>query len=111
MFGFGHLFDAGSMTAIVPDFLPMKTVVVMLTGVVIVAGGLMVLLGYRAKLAGKILFVFMFVTAISVWSGGFMDGDQVSTAMFMKDLALSGASLMIAHFGAGPMSMDAKAEA
>jgi putative oxidoreductase len=108
-FGMNHLTDAGSLTGMVPDFLPAKTAVVMITGIVIIAAGLMVLLGYRAKLAGQILFVFMLLTTFTVWAGRLADGGEVAMTMFMKDLALAGASLLIAHFGAGPMSLDEKA--
>ena len=113
MFGMGHLTDPQMMVdnGMVPDFLPAPTIIVMLTGVAIVAGGLSVLLGYKIKIGSLILFVFLLATTLLVWLGGFIDGDQMATPMFLKDLALSGAALYMYHFGAGPYSLDAKAEA
>ncbi len=111
MFGIGHLTDAQAMvdSGMVPAFLPAPTIVVYLTGLVIIAGGVAVLVGYRTKLAALVLAGFLLSTVVLVWGAGFMAGDQMATGMFMKDLGLGGAALLISHFGAGPNSMDAKA--
>lgn len=111
MFGMNHLMDPGAMTGMVPAFLPAKSVVVILTGIISMAGGISVLIGYKAKLGALILCFFALSTAIFVWGGPFMDGDPVGTPMFLKDLSMAGAALLIHHFGAGPMSLDARAEA
>lgn len=66
-------------------------------------------LGYRTKLAALILATFLLSTVFLVWGAGFMAGEEQATGMFMRDLALGGAALLISHFGAGPNSMDAKA--
>ncbi|NNE69353.1 MAG: DoxX family protein [Rhodothermales bacterium] len=110
MFGLGHFTQTAMMAEnLVPSWVPMPSLVVILTGVVIVAGGLMVLLGYRAKLGGLMLAAFLIPTAFLVHYSGFASGDQVSTGMFMKDMALAGAGLLIYHFGSGPMSLDDRA--
>ncbi len=111
MFGLGHLTDAQGMVdgGMVPSFLPAPTIVVYLTGILIIVGGVAVLLGYRTKLAALVLAGFLLSTVLFVWGSGFMAGDQMATGMFMKDLGLAGAALMMSHFGAGPNSMDAKA--
>lgn len=106
MFGMGHLTDSASMTGMVPSFLPAANVIVILTGIVIIVAGLGVLVGYKAKLSALVLFFFMLSTTILVHGAGFAGGDQIGTAMFMKDLSIAGAALLIFHFGAGPMSMD-----
>jgi putative oxidoreductase len=36
---------------------------------------------------------------------------HVQQAMFMKNVALLGAALLVSHFGAGPLSLDARSEA
>lgn len=109
MFGMGHLTDSASMTGMVPSFLPFPGLIVILTGLLLIGTGLAIAVGYKAKLAGLILAVFLLSTAFLVWSPGFAAGDETATLMFMKDLALAGGALLISHFGAGPMSMDAKA--
>ncbi|GMQ81150.1 MAG: hypothetical protein BMS9Abin05_0581 [Rhodothermia bacterium] len=110
MFGMAHFTDP-QIKDMVPDFLPFPTLVVMLTGAAVIAGGLSVLLGYKIKIGSLILFVFLLSTTLLVWSGGFFEGDQAATGFIMRDLAMAGASLFIYHFGAGPYSFDAKAEA
>lgn len=110
MFGMAHFTDP-AMADMVPSFVPAKSVIVILTGIVGLGGGLSVLLGYRAKLGSLVLFFLALSTAIFVWGGPFMDGDPVGTPMFLKDLSMAGAALLIHHFGAGPMSLDARAEA
>ena len=113
MFGMAHLTDPQMMidNGMVPDFLPMKSVVVILTGLVIIGAGLSVLLGYQTKLGALLLFVFLLSTTLMVWSAGFFAGEEAATGFFMRDLALSGAALLIYHFGAGPLSVDARASA
>lgn len=110
MFGVNHIMDPGAMTPMVPAFLPAKTAVVILTGIISIAGGVSVLIGYKAKLGALILFFFVLSTAVLVWGGQFLDGDPIGTPMFFKDLSMAGAALLIHHFGAGPMSLDAKSE-
>ena len=108
MFGMAHFTEPQMMidNGLVPDFLPAKTVVVMITGVLVVLGGLSVLLGYRAKLGSLVLFFFLLGTTFLTWSGGFFEGDQTATGFFMRDLALAGAALLIYHFGTGAYSLD-----
>ena len=109
MFGFNHFVMGEGMTGMVPDFLPAQTLIVYLTGVVSVAGGLMVLVGFRTKLGALILALFVLSTALFVHASGFVAGDMNATTNFMKDLGLAGGALMIYYFGAGPMSLDHKA--
>jgi putative oxidoreductase len=112
MFGLGHFAQTAMMAEnLVPAWMPFPNLVVMLSGAIIVAGGLMVLTGYKAKLGGLMLALFLIPVAFIAHGPGFAAGDQVSTGMFMKDLALAGAGLMIYHFGAGPISMDNRAAA
>jgi putative oxidoreductase len=111
MFGFGHFTDAQMMvdSGMVPSFLPGKLMIVYLTGVVLVAGGLSVLVGYKAKLGALALGLLMLGTTFLTWAPQLADGGQVEMAMFMKDMALAGGAFLLFHFGAGPMSLDARA--
>jgi uncharacterized membrane protein YphA (DoxX/SURF4 family) len=106
-FGMNHLTTGAGMAAYVPGFVPFPVLVVYLTGILIVVCGLMIAAGYRTRIAALILALFVLSTALFVHGGGFIAGDQASTTNFMKDIGLTGAGLLIYHFGAGPMSMDA----
>lgn len=105
-FGLNHLTSGSQMNGMVPGFLPFPTLIVYLTGVLIIACGLMVAAGFKTKPAALILALFVFSTAILVHGGGFLAGELASTTNFMKDISIGGAGLLIWHFGAGPMSMD-----
>ena len=112
MFGLGHFAQTQMMVDnIVPAYLPAPTLVVWVTGAMIVSGGVMVLLGYRARLGGLLIASFLIPVALMVHFPGFLEGNQVDTANFMKDMALAGGALLIYYFGAGPKSLDAKSAA
>jgi len=116
MFGFGHLGDAQMMVdnGMVPSFLPMPLIIVYITGILLIVCGGAIAVGYRAKQAALVLAVFLAGTAFLVWapmiSTAGPEMEQVVFGNFMKDLGLTGAALLIAYFGSGPMSMDSKSE-
>jgi putative oxidoreductase len=66
--------------------------------------GLMILLGYRTRLAALLLAAFCIVTAI-VFHRNFADRNQV--LHFEKDLAIAGAFLLLFAHGAGAWAIDA----
>lgn len=90
---------------------PAPSVLVPIAGVLALAGGLSVLLGYRAKLGAWLLVVFLIpVTFYMHKFWGVTDPmmAQMQQAHFMKNLGLLGAALLIAYFGSGPLSLDAR---
>jgi putative oxidoreductase len=79
------------------------------SGVLAIAGGLSIMLGYRAKIGAWLLVLFLMpVTVImhNFWVAGDPMMAQMQQAMFLKNISMLGASLMIAHFGSGPLSLD-----
>ncbi|MBO6576856.1 MAG: DoxX family protein [Rhodothermales bacterium] len=106
MFGLSHFTQTAVMAEFVPSYLPAPTVIVIVTGFMIVSGGLMILLGYRARTGALLLVIFLIAVVLMVHLPGFAEGDQVATGNFMRDLALAGAALMIRYFGSGPKSLD-----
>ena len=82
-----------------------------LSGVIATAGGLSVALGYQAKIGGWLLFLFLVPVTLMMhnfWAvtDPMMHGIQL--AMFMKNVSMLGGALLITHFGAGPLSLDAR---
>jgi len=108
VFGFGHFGAAADMAGMVPSFLPAPTVFVYLTGVLLVAAGIGIAVGFKVRELGLVLAVFLLSTAFLVWAPQLADGGQMAFSAFMKDLGLAGAALFISYFGAGPMSLEAK---
>ena len=70
-------------------------------------GALSLLLGYRARMGGWLLFLFMIPTTL-IFHTNFGDPNQL--IHFLKNLAIMGGLLYVAGYGAGRLSMDAGVE-
>jgi putative oxidoreductase len=90
---------------------PLASILVPLSGVLAFAGGLSILLGYRAKLGAWLIVLFLVpVTAMmhNFWAVHDPMMAQVQMAMFMKNIGLLGGALLISQLGAGPFSLDTR---
>jgi len=70
-----------------------------------------VLLGYRAKIGAWLLVVFLVPVTLAIhnfWAVHDPMAAQIQQVMFMKNLSMLGAALLISYFGAGPLSFDAR---
>jgi putative oxidoreductase len=72
-----------------------------------VLGSLALLLGYRARIGGWVLFVFMIPTTL-VFHTNFADPNQM--IHFLKNVSVMGGLIYVAVHGAGGLSMDAGLE-
>jgi len=91
---------------------PMPQVLVPLSGIIAIAGGLSVLLGYKAKAGAWLLVIFLVPVTLMMhkfWAQTDPMMMQMQMVNFMKNLALLGGAFLITYFGAGPLSMDARA--
>jgi putative oxidoreductase len=103
MFEFGK--TAAVMTA---KGVPMAQAALLVTIVILLAGGLMLLVGWHARWAALALFVWMVPVTLlyhAFWSA---EPAQLTNQVnhFLKNLALMGALLVIAGIGSGPLSLD-----
>jgi putative oxidoreductase len=102
--GISKLADpAGTQAYIASVGLPLPVFGYIVAVVVEIGGGLLLLLGYRARLAAIVLAVFTVATAV-FFHHAF--GDQNQFIHFMKNLAIAGGLLQVAAFGAGSYSLD-----
>lgn len=80
-----------------------------LAGVIALAGGLSILLGYKARFGAWLIVIFLLPTTFMIHQFWGIE-DSYSAMMeqycFMKNISLLGAALMITYFGAGPASID-----
>jgi putative oxidoreductase len=88
---------------------PLASLLVPVSGVLALAGGLSVAVGYRARWGAWLLVGFLVpVTLVmhSFWK--LQDPVLIHTqqAMFWKNVSMLGAALLVAQFGAGPVSVD-----
>ena len=110
MFGPGHFTKqvigyAGSQGVV------LASIAVPLSGIIAIAGGLSILLGYRAKIGAWLIVLFLVPVTLSLhkfWGISDPMMAQMQMAMFMKNVALIGGALLISQFGAGPFSLDAR---
>jgi len=90
---------------------PLARVLVPLAGVISLLGGLSVVLGYRVKIGAWLLVLFLVpVTGMmhNFWAVKDPMMAQFQFGFFMANLSRIGGAFLIAHFGAGPFSLDAR---
>ena len=91
---------------------PLSGVLVPLAGLISVAGGLSVVLGYRARAGACLLMLFL--VPVTYWMHNFWAirdpmMAQMQFGFFMANVSRIGGALLIVYFGAGPLSLDARA--
>jgi putative oxidoreductase len=71
-------------------------------------GGLLVALGFKARLGALMLIIFTVVTTIVFHNFWAYEGPdrQMQMINFMKNLSMTGGLLLILGYGAGPLSID-----
>ncbi|MBN9561320.1 MAG: DoxX family protein [Alphaproteobacteria bacterium] len=68
-----------------------------------ILGGIAVLVGWRARWAAVVLFVWCIATALIAH---YHPGDRGQMINFMKNIAMAGGFLQLAAWGAGRFSLD-----
>lgn len=88
--------------------LPLVPLLLVLTILIEAGGGLLILLGWRAREAALVLFLFLI--PVTVIFHGFWNLEDAARLeqqrAFMKNLAIMGGLLMVAAFGSGPFSLE-----
>ena len=90
---------------------PMAAFLVPASGVLALAGGLSILLGYRAKIGAWLLVLFLVPVTLMMhnfWAVKDPMMAQMQMAMFLKNVTMLGGALLISQFGAGALSLDAR---
>lgn len=91
---------------------PLARLAVPLSGALAIAGGLSVVVGYQARLGALALIAFLVPVTLMMhafWRLSDPAAVHVQQAMFMKNVAMLGGALLLAYFGAGPVSFDHRA--
>jgi len=87
---------------------PLASLAVPLSGAIVFVGALSILLGYKARYGAWLVVLFLVPVTLSMhnfWAVA-DPAAGIQQIMFMKNLSMLGAALMIAHFGSGPLSLD-----
>ena len=110
MSGPNHLSGEGVEMA-VQSGVPLASVAVPLSGLISLLGGVSIAFGYKAKLGAWVIVMFLLPVTITMhnfWSAADPHIALIQQIMFMKNLTIIGAALLIASFGSGPLSLDSK---
>jgi putative oxidoreductase len=101
---FGKLTAPGPTQGFIASVgLPMPVLSYMAAVIIELGGGLMLLTGYRTRLAATVLAAFSVISAL-VFHHAL--GDQNQLFHFLKNLAMAGGLVQVIAFGAGSFSFD-----
>jgi putative oxidoreductase len=112
--GFGKLAGLeGTAGYIASKGLPMPMVLAAGAGVLELAAGVLLVIGWQARWAALALAVFTLVASVLFHNYWAMPAEQqmMQQLMFLKNLAAIGGLLAIFGFGAGGLSLDARRSA
>jgi len=110
VFAAGH-FAKPTIAYAAAQGVPWASVAAALSGLLAVAGGLSILLGYHAKIGAWLIVLFLVPVTFMLhkfWAVSDPMMAQKQMAMFMKNISMHGGALLISQFGAGPFSLDAR---
>jgi putative oxidoreductase len=93
--------------------LPMAGVAVACAAVLELAGGLAILIGFQARIAAWLLFLYLIPTTFYFHNFWAMQGMQQQDNMvhLLKNVAIMGGLVILAANGPGPYSIDSRAKA
>lgn len=106
--GFNH-FTSGAVSYAAQSGVPMPDILVPVSGIIAMVGGISVLLGFHARVGAMLLLLFLIPVTFTMhdfWNVSDAMMAQNQMAHFLKNLALIGGACLIAFYGAGPVSVD-----
>ena len=109
--GFSKLFGFdGTVAYIASKGLPAPVVLAALTTALEILGGIAIVIGYKARVAGLLLGGFTILAAFIFHNFWAVPADQayIQNIMFMKNLSMAGGLFLLTVFGAGSLSIDSK---
>ena len=112
--GFGKITGyAGTAGYMASKGLPMVAVLLPLTILVELGGGLLIALGWKARWAAAVIFLFIIPVTLVFHNPVGLDAAQAQQQMInlLKNLSIMGGMLGLFAFGPGGFSIDAKQSA
>ena len=108
--GMNHLMKLDDMSAYAASKgVPAAKAATAISGLVIMAGGIMIVLGWHRFIGAALLVMFLISTAFVMhpfWKESDPQASMNEMGHFMKDLALAGAALLIAVYAGLPWPMS-----
>jgi putative oxidoreductase len=88
---------------------PFASLLVPASGVMALLGALSIILGYKTRIGSILLIAFLLPITFAIhnfWSISDPIFYELQSAMFMKNISMIGAALLIGFAGAGPLSIE-----
>ena len=107
--GIGH-FSESTIAYAAGHGLSNANILVPLSGVIAIAGGLSILFGVMARVGAWLLVLFLVPITFFMhdfWNVTDAMAAQMQRVQFYKNICMLGGTLFITYFGAGPLSIDA----
>jgi putative oxidoreductase len=105
----GH-FSRGAIESAARHGVRLPGLLVPVSGVIALVGGLSVLLGFQTRIGAALLVIFLVPVTVMMhnfWTSTDPLTHQMEQAMFLKNVTMLGGALVIVYVGAGPLSLDA----
>lgn len=108
MSGINH-FSSGSVSYAANAGVPMADILVPVSGLIALIGGVSVLIGLHARVGAMLLLLFLIPVTLMMhdfWTISDPEMAQMQMTQFMKNLGLIGGAILVSFYGAGPVSFD-----
>ena len=105
----GH-FTPDTIASAAHHGVPLASLLVPISGLIALAGGLSLLFGYQAKVGAGLLVVFLVPVTLMMhnfWSAADAATFQRELMLFARNLGLLAGALQVGHSGAGALGLDA----
>jgi putative oxidoreductase len=102
-------FKAATIAYAAGHGVPVAGILVPLSGLMALIGGISVILGYKARYGAWLLVLFLVPVTFTMhnfWAVADPAAARFQQVMFIKNISMLGAALMITWFGSGPLSLD-----
>ncbi len=103
--GYGHIAKVKSMGGYAKSMgVPAPEFMTILTGIMIVVGGILVILNLYIFYGALLIFLFLIPTSFKMhafWKLQDAQMKQIQQIMFMKNMSMAGAALMLMYFTYG----------
>lgn len=109
---FGH-FTSGTVQYAASAGVPLPNILVPLSGIIALIGGLCILTGFKARYGAWLIVIFLVPLTLMIhnfWSVTDPQAAEMAKIEFFKNLSMLGGALIIAYFGSGPLSIDQNSE-
>lgn len=104
--GISHIGDFNSTVEMMTNKgLPLANILLLVTVIFQLLGGLSLLLGYKVKIGSTLLIIFL-IPATLVFHNPLADSGEINS--FLKNIGLIGGLLMVIYSGAGTLSLDSR---